>query len=203
MFAQVIEFPVSDAAAFAEAMRRWTTDIGPTAEGYLGGFSGVDEDGNGMVVVEYDTAEHAYQQAARPEQQRWLTENAALNTGTMTIKDSVDILDQAPGDVQATTFIQIFQGQSRDVDKGKAALSRHDDQWAQHRPDMVRSLLIMHADAEFTLIGYSTDGALAQAKLMDPGPPDVAADIAELQSLDARPSKLINIHNPVVDVAGR
>src|SRR4051812_43357821 len=68
MFAQVIQGRTSDPEAVRAATDRWMKDLAPGAIGWLGSTAGVTDDGQAVLVVRFESAEAAQQNAAWPEQ---------------------------------------------------------------------------------------------------------------------------------------
>ena len=56
MFVQVIQGRVSDKDKVREVLERWTTELGPTAKGWLGSTGGVTDDGRLIALVRFESA---------------------------------------------------------------------------------------------------------------------------------------------------
>lgn len=71
MFIQIIRGRVNDAAAIHEATNRWQAELKSGAKGYLGGTSGVADDGTFIAVVRFESEEAARTNSEHHEQRAW------------------------------------------------------------------------------------------------------------------------------------
>ena len=55
MFVQVFQGPVSDPAQVRQVMDQWVTELGPTADGWLGSTAGVTDEGWFVGLARFDS----------------------------------------------------------------------------------------------------------------------------------------------------
>ena len=89
MFVQVIQGQVSDAGQARAAMDRWTKELAPGAEGWLGSTAGVTEEGWLVALARFESEEAAQRNSDRPEQDAWWSETATLFTGPVAFQNSL------------------------------------------------------------------------------------------------------------------
>src|SRR4028118_1129500 len=81
MFVQVIQGQVSDPNEARSALDRWTRDLAPDAEGWLGTTAGVTDDGQFIALARFASEEAARRNSERAEQGDWWGDTAKLVTG--------------------------------------------------------------------------------------------------------------------------
>ena len=114
MFIQVIQGQCRDADRLHRLSDEWRDELGPGAEGWLGGTYGVTDDGQFVAVVRFDSREAAMKNSTRPEQGEWWAETSKLLSGQATFHDSEDVLVDLVGDPAEAGFVQVIQGRSSD-----------------------------------------------------------------------------------------
>ena len=88
MFVQIIRGKVSYPDAVRPVVDQWMTQLGPSAEGWLGSTGGVTDDNELFVLVRFESEEAARANSDKPEQGRWWAEMAQLLDGEATFQDS-------------------------------------------------------------------------------------------------------------------
>ena len=88
MFVQVFQGPVSDPAQVKTLFDRWVSELGPTADGWLGSTAGVTDDGTLVALARFESEEAARRNSDRPEQGAWWEGMAACFDGEPEFHDS-------------------------------------------------------------------------------------------------------------------
>ena len=77
MFIQIIQGKCTRQDECREMGERWRRELGPGAEGWLGGTYGFTDDDQFMAIVRFDSRESAARNSQRPEQGAWWREMEA------------------------------------------------------------------------------------------------------------------------------
>ena len=203
MFAQVIQGRTSDAQALRSAMDRWTRELGPGSVGWLGSTGGVADDGRFIAVARFSSAEAAGRNSGRPEQSRWWEETEKLLDGPARFSDSEDVTVDLRGDPDTAGFVQVMQGRVTDPDRARELMARMpSDAMAAHRPDVIGSLSIGHADGEWTQVLYFTSEADAREGERKDTPPELQAVMDEMITLSKGPPDFFDLRDPMLQSPG-
>src|SRR6185436_5434188 len=92
VFIQVIQGMCRDADALHRQIDMWRQEIGPKAEGWLGGTYGVTEDNKFIGVLRFESRQAAARNATRPEQGAWWAETEKYFDGGVTFHDCDDAM---------------------------------------------------------------------------------------------------------------
>ena len=198
MFAQVIQGKTSNSPALDAAIRQWQQDLAPGATGWLGSTSGVTEDGRAIAVVWFESEEDARRNSNRPEQDRWWSETAKLFDGDATFKDSNDVTVDVQGDQNRAGFVQVMQGRSNDPERARQLMDQDSDKWAEFRPDMLGSVAVGHDDGGYTMVLYFTSEADAREGERKEPPPELQAQMAEMDKLSVGETEFFDLKQPVI-----
>jgi hypothetical protein len=196
MFVQVIQGTVTDQAQIRAALDRWIMEVAPDANGWLGTTAGVTEDGRFIALARFENEELARRNSNRPEQDQWWAETAKLFTGEATFRDSTDVTVDLQGNPDDAGFVQIIQGRSSDPERVKELTSQDSGQWAEYRPDIIGSLAIGHEGGAYTVAIYFTSEAEAREGERREPPPEIAAQMAEMQKLEVGEPEFFDIKDP-------
>jgi hypothetical protein len=196
MFVQVIQGTVTDQAQIRAALDRWIMEVAPDAKGWLGTTAGVTEDGRFIALARFENEELARRNSNRPEQDQWWAETAKLFTGEATFRDSTDVTVDLQGNPDDAGFVQIIQGRSSDPERVKELTSQDSGQWAEYRPDIIGSLAIGHEGGAYTVAIYFTSEAEAREGERREPPPEIAAQMAEMQKLEVGEPEFFDIKDP-------
>jgi hypothetical protein len=196
MFVQVIRGQVSDADEVHEALERWRRDLAPGATGWLGSTAGVTEDGRFIALARFESEDAARRNSDRPEQDRWWTETSKLFTGDTTFRDSTDVTVDINGDPDRAGFVQIMQGRGSDPERAKQIMSQDPDKWAAFRPDVVGSVAVGHESGAYTMAMYFTSEAEAREGERKEPPPELAAQMAEMNKLNIGEPEFYDLKQP-------
>lgn len=196
MFVQVIQGRTSDAAALRAAMDRWGAELSPSATGFLGTTAGVTGDGRFVALARFESTDAARRNSERPEQDAWWTETVRLFDGEATFHDSHDVGVYLVGDPDQAGFVQVMQGRTRDSARAKELMSADSPEWASFRPDIIGSVNIDHGDGTWTSAIYFTSEAEAREGERKDPPPEMAAQMAEMDALADGPVEFFDLTDP-------
>jgi hypothetical protein len=196
MFVQVIRGQVSDSDQVRAAIERWMQDLAPGATGWLGSTAGVTDDGRYIALVRFDSEDAARRNSNRPEQDRWWSETSKLFAGEVTFRDSTDVTVDVSGDPDNAGFVQIMQGRGTDPDRAKEIMSQNAEEWAAFRPDVVGSVAIGHEGGAYTMATYFTSEAAAREGERKELPPELAAQMAEMDKLSVEEPEFFDLKQP-------
>ncbi|MBA3719787.1 MAG: hypothetical protein H0W95_05805 [Nocardioidaceae bacterium] len=196
MFIQVIQGKVSNDADVRAAMERWQRDVAPDAKGWLGSTAGVTEDGRFIAIARFESAEAARANSDRPEQDSWWTETSKLFAGEVTFKDSEDVDEDVAGDPDQASFVQVMQGRGSDPDRAREIMAQDSDKWAEYRPDVIGSVAVQHDGGAYTMVIYFTSEADAREGEKKEPPPEIKAQMEELDSLSVGEPEFFDLKQP-------
>jgi hypothetical protein len=196
MFVQVIRGQVSDADQVRAALDRWKQDLASDATGWLGSTAGVTEDGRFIALARFESEDAARRNSNRPEQDRWWTETSKLFTGEVTFRDSTDVTVDVNGDPDNAGFVQIMQGRGSDPDRAKEIMSQNPEEWAAFRPDVIGSVAVGHEGGAYTMAMYFTSEAEAREGERKEPPPELAAQMAEMDKLSIGEPEFFDLKQP-------
>ena len=198
MFAQVIQGKTSNPEELDAALNRWLKDLAPGATGWLGSTSGVTEDGRAIAVVRFESEEDARRNSNRSEQDQWWSETAKLYDGEATFLDSTDVTVDVQGDPDQAGFVQVMQGKSSDPERARNLMDQDADKWAEFRPDMLGSVAIGHDDGSYTMVMYFTSEAEAREGERKEPPPELQAQMEEMNKLSVGETQFFDLKQPVI-----
>ena len=198
MFAQVIQGKTSNPEELDAALNRWLKDLAPGATGWLGSTSGVTEDGRAIAVVRFESEEDARRNSNRSEQDQWWSATAKLYDGEATFLDSTDVTVDVQGDPDQAGFVQVMQGKSSDPERARNLMDQDADKWAEFRPDMLGSVAIGHDDGSYTMVMYFTSEAEAREGERKEPPPELQAQMEEMNKLSVGETQFFDLKQPVI-----
>jgi hypothetical protein len=196
MFVQVIQGRTADPAAVRAAMDRWNAELAPTAVGFLGATAGVTDDGRFVNIARFESADAARQNSERPEQSAWWAETSQLLDGEATFHDSEDVGTDMVGDPDQAGFVQVMQGRTKDRARAKELMSTPSQEWQSFRPDILGSINVDHGDGSWTSAIYFTSEAEARQGEQKQPPPEIQAQMAEMDSLSDGPVEFFDLKDP-------
>jgi hypothetical protein len=198
MFAQVIQGNVSDPDAVKAATDRWVRDLAPGADGWLGSTGGTTDDGRYVTVVRFESEEAAQRNSNRPEQGSWWAETEKLFGGGATFQDSTDVTLDLHGDPNRAGFVQIIQGRGTDPQQARELFAKDSDKWAAFRPDLIGSVLVGHQGGAYTMVLYFTSEADARKGERKELPPELQANMDELNRISTGQPEFFDLRQPVI-----
>jgi hypothetical protein len=183
MFVQVIQGQVADAEQAHAAMDRWMEELAPDATGWLGTTAGVTEDGRFVALARFESADAARRNSESPAQDKWWHEFTSVLTGDATFHDSEDVVVDVQGEPDSAGFVQVMQGQGSNPERARELMQRDSDKWAEFRPDVIGSVTALYDDGDYTMAIYFTSEAEAREGEKKEPPPELQAQMEEMQSL--------------------
>jgi hypothetical protein len=177
-------------------MDRWARELAPGATGWLGSTGGVTEDGRFIALARFESEDAARRNSDRPEQDRWWSETARLLDGDATFRDSTDVTVDLSGDPDQAGFVQFMQGRGTDPDRAKELMSQDSDKWAAFRPEILGSVAVGHEDGAYTMAMYFTSEADAREGERKELPPELAAQMEEMNKLSTGEPEFFDIKQP-------
>lgn len=196
MFVQVIQGKVSDAESLRRAVEEWTREIAPGADGWLGSTGGVTEDGRFIALVRFESAEAAQRNSDRSEQDQWWAETSKLFDGEATFRDSTDVTLDVNGDPDRAGFVQVMQGRGTDPDRARELMEQDSGKWAEFRPDVIGSVAVGHDGGAYTMAMYFTSEAEAREGERKELPPELAAQMEEMNKLSIGEPEFFDLKQP-------
>jgi hypothetical protein len=201
MFVQVISGRTSQPQALVDAFDRWKADLSAGATGWLGSTGGVTEDGRFIAVARFESEEAAMANSARPEQGAWWAETEQLLDGEATFRNSTDVDVDVNGDPDEAGFVQVMQGRGSDPERAKELMAQDADTWAEFRPDVIGSITIGHDQGAYTMVMYFTSEAEAREGERKELPPQLQAQMEEMNSLSIGEPEFFDLKKPMISSA--
>jgi hypothetical protein len=184
MFVQVIEGQVGDREGLRRQTERWMSELRPGATGFMGATEGITDDGHGITIVRFESAEAAKANSDRPEQGQWWAETEKYYDGQVSFHDSEDTDAMLGGGSNDAGFVQIMKGRG-DRDKLRALDAKFEQVAADFRPDLLGGLRVWTGPDTYIEAAYFTSEAEARANENNEPPSEMMADFAEFQEMMA------------------
>jgi hypothetical protein len=172
-------------------IQTWPTELGPGAQGWLGGTFGFTDDHAFVGVIRFESRAAAMANSARPEQGEWAATMASLMDGPMEFHDCDDVMPFLDGGSDDAGFVQVIQGRVDDPARIKAMLA---DTTRLHemRPDIIGGTLAIEEDGSFTeTIAFRDEESARAGERMEP-PAEIRG---ELESMMAG-ARFYDLHHP-------
>ena len=199
MFVQVIEGKTSDVEGVRRILERWTTDVAPSAPGWLGTTAGVTDDGTLIAVARFDSPEDARANSDRDEQGQWFTEFAKHLDGDPTFINCPDVTPIMGGGSDDAGFVQVMQSRVLDVDKlraGGAAMEALPDS-AFGRTDIIGGIAALSEDQQsLTQVMYFTSEEEARAGESTPPPPEMLEAMQAWEGATDENTRYLDLRDP-------
>ena len=191
MFIQIIQGKCTRQDELRAMAERWVADIGPGADGWLGGTYGFTDDDMFIGVVRFESKEAATANSTRPEQGAWAEQMMALMDGPVEFHDCDDVTLMMDGGSDQAGFVQVIRGRVGDPARLKSMLA---DTTLLHemRPEILGATLAIEPDGTFTETVAFTDEASARRGEQAEPPAEVRADL-EYAMQDAT---FYDLHHP-------
>ena len=196
MFVQVIRGQVSDPEHVHTAMERWMRELAPGASGWLGSTAGVTDDGRFVAFARFESADAARRNSTRPEQDAWWSDVSKAFAGNVTFIDSEDVVPDVIGDPDRAGFVQVISGRATNPQRAREIMDESSGQSRDFRPEILGSLNVMQEDGGFTMAIYFTSEEEAREGERKEPPPELAAQMEELNSLAAGPPEFLDLKDP-------
>lgn len=134
VFIQIIQGRCSRQDELHALADRWREELGPTADGWLGGTYGFTDDDTFLGIVRFESREAAMRNSRRPEQQAWAEQMAALVDGELEYHDCDDVTLLMGGGSDDAGFVQVIRGKVDDVDRLRTMMTSDTDTLHRMRP---------------------------------------------------------------------
>ncbi|MDQ3953681.1 MAG: hypothetical protein M3279_12090 [Actinomycetota bacterium] len=197
MFAQVIQGRATDPAGLRKQWERWTEDVKPNAQGFLGSTAGVTADGEFIAVARFESEEAARSNSDRSEQGAWWEETSQYIENPM-FHDCREVDVFGGGGSDDAGFVQIIQGKTKDVAKSREIDARMQPTLKERRPDVIGGINAWHPEnGRFTSVIYFTSEAEARAKEKEMETDEGFGEyMREMQELSDGEPKFLDITEP-------
>ena len=196
MFVQVIQGRTKDPEGLRVAVGRWARELAPGATGWLGSTGGVTDDGRFIALARFESAEAGRRNSQRPEQDRWWSETSQLLDGGATFADSEDVTVDLNGDPDQAGFVQVMRGRGSDPERARDLMSQDADKWAEFRPDVIGSVAVGHEGGAYIMALYFTSEAAAREGERKQPPPELAAQMEEMNKLTIGEPEFFDLRQP-------
>lgn len=182
MFVQVLMGKVRDQQGLQAQLGRWSDELAPGADGWLGTTAGMADDGTFVALARFESEDAARANSARPEQGAWWKETEAVFDGDVTFVDCPQVDSFGAGGSDDAGFVQVIQGRA-DRDQVAALGDQLDEVLGRVRPDVIGGILAWPGDGRFVEAVYFTSEADARKGESGPMSDEDAADFGRLVSL--------------------
>jgi len=172
MFIQIIQGKCTRQDECREMGERWRRELGPGAEGWLGGTYGFTDDDQFMAIVRFDSRASAAKNSQRPEQGAWWREMEALFDGPVEFHDCEDVTLMLDGGSDDAGFVQVIRGKVDDAATMKNMMT-DTEQLHEMRPDIIGGTLAIEDDGTFIETIAFTDEESARRGEQQQMPDDV------------------------------
>jgi len=196
MFAQVIQGRTGKPEEVRAAMDRWVKDLAAGAGGWLGSTGGVTDDGRVIVLARFESADAARRNSERPDQDRWWRETAQLLDGEARFADSESVMLDLVGDPDKAGFVQVMRGRGSDPARAQEMMSQDSEKWAAFRPEILGTVAVGHDGGGYTVAIYFTSEADAREGEGKAPPPELAAQMEEMNKLMTEPPEFFDLKQP-------
>jgi hypothetical protein len=172
MFIQIIQGTCHDPEALRGQLDRWRRELGPGAQGWLGGTYGVTDDNTFVAMVRFDSREAATRNSTRPEQGAWWAKTEKCFDGEVTFHDCDNAMTFLDGGADDARFVQVIQGRLTDPHRFRRFVELPMDMLHETRPDIIGGCIAMDSDGLFTETVYflSEDAAREGERREMPAP---------------------------------
>lgn len=192
MFIQIIQGRCTRQRELRAVLERWLQELGPTAEGWLGGTYGFTDDDQFVAVVRFTDREHAMRNSERPEQGRWSEEMMALFDGPVEFHDCDDVALLLDGGSDAAGFVQVIRGKVDDPDRLRSMMSGDPTELHRMRPEILGATLAIEPDGTFTeTVAFTDEASAREGESVEP-PPDVRIELEYAM----RDAQFYDLHRP-------
>jgi hypothetical protein len=172
VFIQIIQGKCTRQDELHALADRWREELGPTADGWLGGTYGFTDDDMFLGIVRFESKDAAMRNSQRPEQQAWAEEMMALTDGPVEFHDCDDVTLMLEGGSDDAGFVQVIRGKVDDATTMKKMMT-DTEMLHEMRPDIIGGTLAIEEDGTFIETIAFTDEESARRGEQVPMPDDV------------------------------
>jgi hypothetical protein len=170
----------------------WREQLGPAADGWLGGTYGFADDDMFVGVVRFEDREKAMANSRRPEQSAWAEKMMALMDGPVEFHDSDDVTLMMGGGSDDAGFVQVIRGKVDDPERLKAMMSADTTMMHEMRPDILGATLAIEPDGTFTeTVAFTDEASAREGEQVEP-PDDVRSELEYAM----QGATFYNLHRP-------
>ncbi|HEX5576450.1 MAG TPA: hypothetical protein VFX42_11290, partial [Gemmatimonadales bacterium] len=83
-------------------------------------------------------------------------------------------------------------------ERARQLMDQDSDKWAEFRPDMIGSVAVGHEDGGYTMVLYFTSEAEAREGERKEPPPELQAQMAEMDKLSVGETEFFDLKQPVI-----
>ena len=177
MFIQIIQGRCTRQDELHAVLDRWPRELGPGAEGWLGGTYGFTDDDMFVAVVRFENREMAMANSERPEQAMWAADMMALFEGPVEFHDCDDVTLLFDGGSDDAGFVQIIRGKVDDPERLRRMMTSDLTELHRMRPEILGATLAIEPDGTFTETVAFTDEDSARSAEQQPPPEEVRAEL--------------------------
>jgi hypothetical protein len=177
VFIQIIQGRCTRQDELHAVLDRWPEELGPGADGWLGGTYGFTDDDLFVAVVRFEDESAARANSERPEQGRWAEQMMALFDGPVEFHDCNDVTLLFDGGSDDAGFVQVIRGKVDDPGRLRALIASDQTELRRMRPDILGATLAVEPDGTFTETVAFTDEASARSGEGQEPPADVRAEL--------------------------
>lgn len=177
MFIQIIQGRCNRQDELHAVLDRWPEELGPGADGWLGGTYGFTDDDQFVAVVRFEDRAAAMRNSERPEQGRWAEEMMALFDGPVEFHDCEDVTLLFNGGSDDAGFVQVIRGKVDDPARLRALMTSDPTELQRMRPEIIGATLAIEPDGTFTETVAFTDEASARNGEQQEPPEDVRREL--------------------------
>jgi hypothetical protein len=150
VFIQIIQGKCRDADRMHQLTDEWREQLGPTAEGWLGGTYGITDDDEFVGVVRFESREAAARNSTRPEQGEWFTKMQECFDGDVMFHDCDNAQMFLNGGSDDAGFVQVMQGRLSDPERFRRFMDQPMDMLQEQRPEIIGGTIAIDEDGFFT-----------------------------------------------------
>ncbi len=149
MFIQILQGTCRDSDALRRQIDLWRREMGPGAQGWLGGTYGLTDDNTFVAMVRFESREAAARNSGRPEQSAWWAETERCFEGPVTFHDCDDAVTFLDGGADDAGFVQVIEGRLTDPERFRRLQELPVDVLQQARPEIIGGVMAMAQDGTF------------------------------------------------------
>ncbi len=194
MFIQIIQGRCTRQDELRAMAETWPEQLGPGAQGWLGGTYGFTDDDQFVGVVRFESREAAMANSARPEQGEWAEQMMALMDGPVEFHDCDDVTLMMDGGSDSAGFVQVIRGRVAEPDRLKALMT-DTEMLHEMRPDILGATLAFEDDGTFTeTIAFTTEAAAREGESQDFS--EMPAEVRETLDTAMQGATFYDLHHP-------
>lgn len=201
MFIQIIQGRCRDADRLHQLMDDWQQNLGPTAEGWLGGTYGITDDDEFVAVVRFESRDAAAANSGRPAQGEWWSKVEDCFEGGVTFHDCDNAMTFLGGGSDDAGFVQIMQGRITDPERYRHVMEQPMDLLHETRPEIIGGTIAMEPDGWFTqTVAFRSEEEAREGEHKEM-PPELREMFEEEMAL-AQDVRYLDLHHPWFASAG-